>query len=1173
MRRRTRKLQLECLESRRVLASVIQASIQNGEFFLSGSNSEPVNVTVEQTGDTLTVTPGPGTTFGPGDTTPRVFNNVTGQYTDAHMNFTGAGPVNIHVVEMIVPGALDVTTGTGDDTIVITGGSTVGNLMVQPRAGVNTSTIDEVSVGGMLSVIDSASIEMIGGDVGQGVTFKQENAGDVSITGSPVVTGNVFIWRTGMPVASHVSIVGDAQFNGNLSIHLGVNGSTATVEGAAVGEVLVIGTTGEVNVTQVTVGDYAEFGTKGILNLTEVDITGDFLLDAFGGIGAPPVNDVVTIVGSPTANIGGNVRLKLGGSAGDNELEIRDLDIGGGLVIETGDDSDAVSLENVQVGGSLTATLGDGALDTVTVTNLDVVLNASVTGAAGEDYIGFFDSSATQLTIDTGVDVDGVLVENFTAATNVIINGGEDRDSIFVDGGTIGSRLTIQADAAMGAAGDDIVSVVGAAVTNNLRIEGGPGANTLIVEDSQTSAALAVLGGVGNDRILIRETAGQTLSVAGAATLTADSGDDDILLSGPFAVTASFAVDGGPGTDLLNRINGAPAPTSVTSVEGVSALTLADFDVSEQRMLVEAVLAAGRAAISELTWKVSGSTLLIQGLSDHLAELTIEYAETPTGDRFKLTPGALTTVSGRTEPIDSSANFDNIRVIMQGAGDVMLHAPNLDNLHGSLIVQTGDGDDTTDVSGAIGVDLVVYAGEGVNTLTTDGLILNRHLAFSGGSLADTVHVNGGDVGQDLTIKTYGGDSNVSITGNAVVGGDVVVVGETGSDMFSMTGAADIGGSVTVSLAGGLNSATISGAAIVGALSYGGGGLADTVNLSGGSVGQDLEINVRGGANTVNLTGVDVGDDVVITDGTGAADVTIAGASMTDFAGGLYLNLGRGANMADVHDAVIGGSAVTETGDDNDALCFENVQVAADFVANLRGGASDGFVATNLDVGENLTVNAGAGVDNLGFFDSSAMQLTVDAGAGDDGVLVRNFTASTNVVIMGGDNADDIFVENGTIASRLSILADNSTGIAGSDLVRVLGAAVTGNLRIEGGGAADTLISQNVQAGASLVTLGGDGADRFLMSETAGQTMSVATDLAIYADADDDDVLLSGAFAVAGVLRVNGGPGTDKLNNINGAPAPSQVSSIEGVSALTEADFDVSGPLADLENALAAICGA
>jgi hypothetical protein len=113
----------------------------------------------------------------------------------------------------------------------------------------------------------------------------------------------------------------------------------------------------------------------------------------------------------------------------------------------------------------------------------------------------------------------------------------------------------------------------------------------------------------------------------------------------------------------------------------------------------------------------------------------------------------------------------------------------------------------------------------------------------------------------------------------------------------------------------------------------------------------------------------------------------------------------------------------------------------------------------------------------------------------------------------------------------------------------------------------------VQAGANLTTLGGDGADRILMSETAGQTMSVATDLAIYADDGDDDVLLSGALAVTDALRVNGGIGNDKLNNINGAPAPSQVSSIEGVSALTEADFDVSGPLADLETILDAICGA
>jgi hypothetical protein len=147
MQCRKRKLRFERLESRQLLTAGIEAVVEAGVSELgeprnklvirrphTTGTADTVDVTVEQSGGIITVTPGPNTGFLPNfDTTPRTFTvaNLGAQFdvivdlnTQKVQNLDNSA-ATVRVVNLIVPGGLFIHTYAYEDAAVSVQGASI----------------------------------------------------------------------------------------------------------------------------------------------------------------------------------------------------------------------------------------------------------------------------------------------------------------------------------------------------------------------------------------------------------------------------------------------------------------------------------------------------------------------------------------------------------------------------------------------------------------------------------------------------------------------------------------------------------------------------------------------------------------------------------------------------------------------------------------------------------------------------------------------------------------------------------------------------------------------------------------------------------------------------------------------------------------------------------------
>ncbi|HVV98945.1 MAG TPA: hypothetical protein VHB77_01325, partial [Planctomycetaceae bacterium] len=138
-----RRLGLESLEDRRLLAGDITASLAAGSLTLvGGSADDSLVITQSSTGD-LVVTGLNGTTInGKTEYTAKVLHNLTIRTNDGNDSITIQGAA--------IPGDLTINTGNGDDTVVLAGQT------VTPDPAAEQTEEEEViptSVGRNLSIV------------------------------------------------------------------------------------------------------------------------------------------------------------------------------------------------------------------------------------------------------------------------------------------------------------------------------------------------------------------------------------------------------------------------------------------------------------------------------------------------------------------------------------------------------------------------------------------------------------------------------------------------------------------------------------------------------------------------------------------------------------------------------------------------------------------------------------------------------------------------------------------------------------------------------------------------------------------------------------------------------------------------------------------------------------
>jgi len=253
----------------------------------------------------------------------------------------------------------------------------------------------------------------------------------------------------------------------------------------------------------------------------------------------------------------------------------------------------APSVSLTGVTGNVTINLGTGTTGgaTVSVADLDVGRNLSITGNAGDGN-----------TIDVGT-VAAVTTPSPVLSTNAVTVGGNlsirtgngDLDSVTIGATPLtGTDVTVSGDLTISAgSGDDTITELSLAVTRDETISAGSGDDTITIGGSTVAAAGVTIGrglsisvGGGDDTITEAST-----SVARSESISLGQGDDSVTLGTPtLSVTAS----------VLPAVHAAAI-----------AQIVADGDVAIGRDL-DVQMGSGDSSLSATGVQI-GDTLLITG--------------------------------------------------------------------------------------------------------------------------------------------------------------------------------------------------------------------------------------------------------------------------------------------------------------------------------------------------------------------------------------------------------------------------------------------------------------------------------------------------------------------------------------------------------------------------------
>jgi hypothetical protein len=226
-------------------------------------------------------------------------------------------------------------------------------------------------------------------------------------------------------------------------------------------------------------------------------------------------------------------------------------------------------------------------------------------------------------------------------------------------------------------------------------------------------------------------------------------------------------------------------------------------------------------------------------------------------------------------------------------------------------------------------------------------------------------------------------------------------------------------------------------------------------------------------------------------------------------------------------------------------------VIGGFDINLHAG-NDSLTINNAYLNDAIEIRMEEGNDsvNLGLSDvvSSASDLNVDLGAGDDTIVGQRLYIGGDQLIVGGDGNDDLIFEG--VASPTFTLGTSAGGNAvwqggsgddlvsvvygfiveswvvqlgdGQDTLDVFGSAASGDVSFSGEGGADTLIVDTNFFDASLALLGGGGDDAIFLANGLGTEFG-----SIETGAGADSVTLRNQ--TTSQLSVDTGAGEDEVD--------------------------------------------
>jgi Ca2+-binding RTX toxin-like protein len=732
--------------------------------------------------------------------------------------------------------------------------------------------------------------------------------------------------------------------------------------------------------------------------------------------------------------------------------------------------------------------LSGGAGDDVVVLNVGFSAAEKIDGGADFDILRFTGSAAVNVTLGAATITNVEQIELTGSSTKLVLNDATATSALKIDGSTLAAGQAINIDGA-----------------------------------AETSAALTLLGGAGNDALgggagndMLSGGGGNDAITTGAGIDTVGGGDgnDSILLAGN--LTAADAIDGGNGTDAVTLSGNYSAGLTLgaTTISNVETITLGN-GFSYKLILDDATNAAGLTVNGAAL--VAPNTLFLDGSAETAAALSA------TGG------------SGNDTLLGGAGND----VLTGGSGNDLLRAgAGTDTLSG------GNGNDSLDLGAGLTAADKIDGGANTDLLLLDGDYAGLVLGATTVVNVETIQLAAGH-DYALTLDNASNAAGLTVDGTAL----------GAADALSLNGAAETTAALTAR--GGAGDDVLVGGAGADLLQGGGGNDrlvagAGTDTLQGG-IGDDvLEL----GASLAATDKIDGGadNDVLKLDGNYAAGITFAATTLSNVesialaAGNSYkFTLNDANNTASL---AIDGSALAP----GQVL---NVNGAAETASALllTGGAGNDVLAGGAGADQ---LKGGAGNDTL---TTGAGTDTVDGGSGNDTiVLAANLTAADQIdggadtdtlTLSGNYSAGLVFnattltnVEAVTLAAGNSykLTLDDASNVAGLT-VNAAALAAANALTLDGAAESSAALTVVGGAGNDVIT-GGAGADKFT-GGAGNDTLS--------GNAGADSFTLGGMFTAAD--KIDGGADADTLS-LNGNYAAGIVFSattLTNVETITVAD--------------------
>jgi len=801
----------------------------------------------------------------------------------------------------------------------------------------------------------------------------------------------------------------------------------------------------------------------------------------------------------------------------------------------------------------------------------------------------------------SGDQANDTVVIGRDAAGTILLNGS----ALHVSGRTPTTGNTHEIHVS-GGAGDDVIALDETnGLLPAAELSGGKGNDTLSggSGDDQLDGGAGndtLNGGAGNDTLIGGDGNDVVTGGRGNDTARLGNGDDSFLWN---PGDGSDTVDGGSGNDTL-RFNGANvAENMVISADGGHALLTRDvgavtMDLQGVENIDVATLGgADHVTVNDL--KGTGVTALnidlaaAGGAGDGAAD-TVTVNGTAGADAIVArTVGDETVVSGLAADVHvrgAEAGVDRLQIDV-GAQDDTIDASQMasglvltidggagnDTIVGSRgadMLMGGDGNDV--VTGGAGND-TAFLGAGDDTFSWnpgDGSDI-----VEGGAGNDTLRFNGSSIGENIQIVANGtrvaltrdvGAVTMDVNGveNIVVAGgggdDTITAGNGLATLTRLTldgGAGNdtlIGGDGNDTLLGGDGNDIVIGGRGSDVAQLGGGddtfvwnpgdgsdvveGEAgnDTLQFNGANIGEKLDIEASG--TRVRLTR-DVGAVTMDVNGVEHLAVRTLGGPDHVVVGDLS---GTGVSAVDVDLTATGGigDGAADTVELNGTAAGDHIVVQSSGSVVGVDGLAAAVTITGTESLDALLVSGGDGNDTLdaSALAAGALQLTIDAGAGDDTILGGHgadtlIAGDGNDIVTGGQGNDTALLGTGddTFTWNPGDGSDIVEGQAGSDTLVFNGANINEHIDLSANGsrlrlardvAAITMDVDGVEH-VHLATLG--GADVVTVNDLTGTDVTrVDIDLAAAGGAPDgaaDTVIVDGTAAADSIVVTGAGGDT------------------------------------------------